>query len=208
MPKAKTQTRSRPARSAGRPRSETSSTSIVQTAFRFLQRRPVAEISIMQIAQEAGVSKATVYRWWSTKEALLLDAFLYSLRREVVLEHTGAPLSRLKAYILDTGAVFAGKNGIVIARLITAIQDNPTLRKEFLRRVYSPHDEEIRAVVEEAIERGDLPKNLDVATFLDSIFGPLTVRLLLRNEKIDPAFVATVFENVVAGARAQRTEAS
>ena len=102
----------------------------------------------------------------------------------------------------------SGKNGIVIARLITAIQDNPNLRKEFLRRVYSPHDQEIRAVVEEAIERGDLPRNLDVATFLDSIFGPLTVRLLLRNEKINPAFVATVFENVVAGARAQRAEAS
>ena len=149
-----------------------------------------------------------MYRWWPTKEALLLEAFLYSLKRDVVLEHTGSPLKSLKAYILDTGVLFSGENGIVVARLITAIQDNPTLRKEFLKRIYSPHDKEIRAVVKEAIERGDLPTDLDIATFLDSIFGPLVVRLLLRNQRIDSAFVASVFDNVVAGARVQRTPAS
>jgi AcrR family transcriptional regulator len=204
----KTETRPKPVRSAGRPRSEASSTSILETAFRFLQRRPVSEISMIHIAREAGVSTATVYRWWPTKEALLLEAFLYSLKRDVVLEHTGSPLKSLKAYILDTGVLFSGENGIVVARLITAIQDNPTLRKEFLKRIYSPHDKEIRAVVKEAIERGDLPTDLDIATFLDSIFGPLVVRLLLRNQRIDSAFVASVFDNVVAGARVQRTPAS
>lgn len=208
MPKMKTETRPKPVRSAGRPRSEASSTSILETAFRFLQRRPVSEISMIHIAREAGVSTATVYRWWPTKEALLLEAFLYSLKRDVVLEHTGSPLKSLKAYILDTGVLFSGENGIVVARLITAIQDNPTLRKEFLKRIYSPHDKEIRAVVKEAIERGDLPTDLDIATFLDSIFGPLVVRLLLRNQRIDSAFVASVFDNVVAGARVQRTPAS
>jgi AcrR family transcriptional regulator len=204
----KTETRPKPVRSAGRPRSEASSTSILETAFRFLQRHPVSEISMIHIAREAGVSTATVYRWWPTKEALLLEAFLYSLKRDVVLEHTGSPLKSLKAYILDTGVLFSGENGIVVARLITAIQDNPTLRKEFLKRIYSPHDKEIRAVVKEAIERGDLPTDLDIATFLDSIFGPLVVRLLLRNQRIDSAFVASVFDNVVAGARVQRTPAS
>jgi AcrR family transcriptional regulator len=104
----KTETRPKPVRSAGRPRSEASSTSILETAFRFLQRHPVSEISMIHIAREAGVSTATVYRWWPTKEALLLEAFLYSLKRDVVLEHTGSPLKSLKAYILDTGVVFYG----------------------------------------------------------------------------------------------------
>ncbi len=208
MPKAQSQSGPKPARSVGRPRSKASTTSIIETAFRFLQTYPVSEISMIHIAREAKVSTATVYRWWPTKEALLLDAFLYSLKSEVVLEHSGQPLKRLKAYILDNGVLFSGENGIVIARLITAIQDNPTLRKEFLKRIYSPHDVEIRAVVKEAIERGDLPKNLNIATFLDSIFGPLVLRLLLRNEEIDSAFVASVFDNVVAGARVQRVAAS
>jgi AcrR family transcriptional regulator len=68
----------KPARSAGRPRSEESRASILETAYSFLRRFPVAAISTIHIAREAGVSTATVYRWWSTKEALLLDAFLHT----------------------------------------------------------------------------------------------------------------------------------
>jgi AcrR family transcriptional regulator len=163
---------------------------------------------MIRIARDAGVSTATVYRWWPTKEALLLDAFLHTTNREVELRLWGPPLERLKEYMLQVGQFFTGEDGIVAARLITAIQDNATLRKEFLQRVYSPRDKEIRALVKEAIAQGELPSGLSVSTFLDSIFGPLLARLLIRHEQIDEASVATVFDNVVAGARIQLKAAS
>jgi len=191
-------------RSAGRPRSEASRASILETAYRFLQRHPVSEISIIHIAREAGVSTATVYRWWATKEALLLDALLHTVDHEFVLKCEGSPLERLKEYILQTGRFFTGENGIVVARLITAIQDNAALREEFLKRAYSPRDKEIRSIVNEAIRRGDLPADLKITVFLDSIVGPLLARLLFRHESIDEAFVGDVFEQVLAGTRAQR----
>jgi len=196
-----------PARSAGRPRSQESRASILDAAYRFLQKSPVSVISTVHIAREAGVSTATVYRWWSTKEALLLDAFLHTADHEMVLKCGGAPLERLKEYILQVGRFFTGENGIVVARLITAIQDNSALRKEFLKRVYSPRDKEIRAIVSEAIKQGDLPAELKISVFLDSIVGPLLARLLFRHERIDESFVADVFEHVLAGTRAQRVKA-
>ena len=194
----------KPVRAAGRPRSEASRTSILDTAYRFLQRHPVADISTMHIAREAGVSTATVYRWWSTKEALLLDAFLHTADHEMVLQCGGPPLERLKKYILQVGRFFTGDNGIVVARLLGAIQDNPTLHKQFLERVSLPRDKEIRAIVNEAIERGDLPAGLNIGIFLDLIIGPLLSRLLLRHERIDESFVADVFEQVLAGTNARR----
>jgi AcrR family transcriptional regulator len=200
-------TKLKPARSAGRPRSEASRTSILETAYRFLQRRPVSEISTIHIARSAGVSTATVYRWWSTKEALLLDAFLHTVDHEMVLKSVGPPLERLKEYILQVGRFFTGDNGIVVARLLGAIQDNATLRKEFLERVSSPRDKEIRVIVNEAIKRGDLPAELKISVFLDSIIGPLLARLLFHHERIDESFVADVFERVLAGTRAQRVKA-
>jgi AcrR family transcriptional regulator len=186
-------------RSAGRPRSEVSRAAILDAAYGFLRRKPIAAISTVQIARKAGVSTATVYRWWTAKEALLLDAFLHTANHEVALKGEGAPLERLKEYVLQVGRFFTGENGIVVARLLTAIQDNAVLRKEFLERVYSPRDREIRALVKEAIERRQLPADVEVSVFLDTIIGPLLARLLIRHEQIDEAFVAAVFDRVVAG---------
>jgi AcrR family transcriptional regulator len=45
--------------------------SILDAAYSFLRTRPVSAISTIHIARKAGVSTATVYRWWPTKEALL-----------------------------------------------------------------------------------------------------------------------------------------
>ena len=194
----------KPTRSAGRPRSEASRASILDSAYSFLRRFPISGISTIHIAREARVSTATVYRWWSTKEALLLDALLHTADHELVLKCEGSPLERLKEYVLQVGRFFTGENGIVVARLLTAIQDNPVLRKEFLERVYSPRDKEIRAIVNEAIKQGDLPAELKISVFLDSIVGPLLARLLIRHERIDESFVADAFEHVLAGTRAQR----
>ncbi len=186
-------------RAAGRPRSEASRTAILEAAHGFLKTRPIAEISTMHVARKAGVSTATVYRWWSTKEALLLDAFLYAADHEVSLRSNGAPLERLKEYVLQIGRFFTGENGIAVARLLTAIQDNSALRKQFLKRVYSPRDTDMRALVQEAIAERQLPASMEIGTFLDSIVGPLLIRLLIRHERIDEAFVAEVFDRVVAG---------
>ena len=194
----------KPARQAGRPRSEASRASILDTAYSFLQRLPVSAISTIHIAREAGVSTATVYRWWSTKEALLLDAFLHTADHEMVLKCEGPPLERFKEYILQVGRFFTGDNGIVVARILGAIQDNATLREQFQERVSSPRDKEIRAIVTEAIQRGDLPADLKIGVFLDSIIGPLLARLLFRHERIDEAFVSAVFDQVVAGTTAPR----
>ena len=190
-------------RQAGRPRSEVARKAILESAYSFLEEKPIAEISTIHIAQKAGVSTATVYRWWTTKEALLLEALLYCCGHAVVLSDAGTPLDRLRDYVLQVGRFFTGKSGIVVARLLTAIQDNALLRQEFVEQIYAPRDRENMAVVEEAIRMRQLPANTEMRLFLDSIFGPLLVRLLIRHEPIDEAYVLAVFDHVVAGANAR-----
>jgi AcrR family transcriptional regulator len=187
---------------AGRPRSETSRASILDAAYRSLRSKPIAAISTLNIARSAGVSPATIYRWWPTKEALLLEAFLNTVDLTLVLNPEGTPLQRLREYVLAVGRFFTGENGIVAARLLTAIQDDASLRKEFMMRVYSPRNEAILAVVKEAIKLHQLPANMEISIFLDSIIGPLLARLLIRHERIDEEFVATVFDRVVASTKA------
>ncbi|MDR3722877.1 MAG: TetR/AcrR family transcriptional regulator C-terminal ligand-binding domain-containing protein [Terracidiphilus sp.] len=189
-------------RQAGRPRSEAARRAILDSAYSFLEEKPVAEISTIHIAQKAGVSTATVYRWWQTKEALLLEALLFHCDHEVVFSEVGTPLDRLRDYVLQVGRFFTGEHGIVIARLLTAIQDNALLRQEFVEKIYTPRDRNSREVVEAAILEGQLPAATKVELFLDAVFGPLLTRLLIRHEPIDEAYVLSVFELVVAGTNA------
>ena len=189
-------------RQAGRPRSETARRAILDSAFSFIQEKPIAEISTIHIAQRAGVSTATVYRWWTTKEALLLEAVMFHCVQDVVLAEAGKPLDRLLDYVLQVGRSFMGRNGKVVARLLTAIQDNDVLRQEYNDQFYSPRSREIYTVIQQAIDEGDLPADLNPPVFKDTIFGPLLARLLIRHEPIDEAYVTAIFRSAVAGARA------
>src|SRR6185369_12136404 len=65
---------SSPAMRRGRPRSETRKQAILQAAFELLGERGLAATSMDAVAERAGVSKATIYRWWDSKELLALDA--------------------------------------------------------------------------------------------------------------------------------------
>jgi DNA-binding transcriptional regulator YiaG len=77
--------------SGGRPRSESSRLSLLEAAYSLMRKHPVTAISTQQIANNAGVSTATVYRWWPTKESLLLDAFLHVKEKEIPLKEEGSP---------------------------------------------------------------------------------------------------------------------
>jgi hypothetical protein len=105
--------------------------------------------------------------------------------------------------VLQIGRAFAGRTGFIVVKLLAAIQDNPKLRKEFVKRILTPRDFEVRSVVKEAIEMRQLPRGMKVGAFLDSIVGPLLARLLFRHERIDEEFVIAVFDAVVAGTIAQ-----
>src|SRR6201987_5458636 len=58
----------------GRPRSEKAHKAIMDAAAELLLARGLSAVSMDAVAERAGVSKTTIYRWWPTKESLALDA--------------------------------------------------------------------------------------------------------------------------------------
>src|SRR4029079_16127727 len=63
-------------RRPGRTRSERGRTAILRAAADLLLDEGAAQVSMDAVAERAGVSKATIYRWWPSKERLALDALL------------------------------------------------------------------------------------------------------------------------------------
>ena len=63
-------------RRAGRPRSETTRRKILEATVHLLEDVTVQSLTIEAIAREAGVGKATIYRWWDSKALVVIDAFI------------------------------------------------------------------------------------------------------------------------------------
>lgn len=188
--------RARQSSTLGRPRSEKTRKAILKTAFRLLKRKGFDGVSNQQIASEAGVSTATLYRWWKSKEAILLDSYLETSRELVPFGRRGTPLARLRKYTMRVAEFLKSDNGRVFIRLMLAIQDDPALRKAFYENVFLPRRREGCAVVQEAIDAGDLPDGVDANFMIDMLIGPLLIPSLLGQE-VSGACAEKVFEFVV-----------
>ena len=111
----------RPAR-RGRPRSAETEHVILESAYRIMATLGLAAASIDAVARDCGVSKMTIYKWWPSREALLIDAFLRQAASMIPLPETGDPLARLRkhaaAYVKALNGDFGKVQLAVIAECI------------------------------------------------------------------------------------------
>jgi AcrR family transcriptional regulator len=169
-------------RSIGRPRSEKTRKAILKAAFRLLKKHGFEGVSNQQIAREAGVSTATLYRWWKNKQAILLDAYLETTRELLPYGKSGSPLKRLRRYTIRIAEFLKSDDGRVFLRLMLAIQDNPGLRKAFYENVFLPRRAEGCEVVQEAIAAGELPDSVDPGLLINFLIGPQILPALLGQD--------------------------
>ncbi len=116
----------------GRPRSEGAKQAILEAAYTLLKKGGIASVSSDELARAAGVSKATLYRWWKTKEAILLDAFFEKLKPVLPYEADGSPLAALRRNVIRGAAWLQSEDGRIAVRLISEVYEDSKLRRLFL----------------------------------------------------------------------------
>jgi len=186
-------------RPTGRPRSEKTRKAILKATFRLLKRNGFDNVSSQQIAGEAGVSTATLYRWWDNKQSILLDAYLETTRDILPHGKRGSPLARLRTYTLRIAEFLRSANGTVFLRLLSAIQEDPALRKGFYENVFLPRRAEGCAIVQDAIDAGEIPNGVQPDFIINQLIGPQVLRALMRQE-LNAKYAQRIFDSVMAGA--------
>jgi AcrR family transcriptional regulator len=183
----------------GRPRSEKSRQAILEAAADLLLANGIAAVSMDAVAARAGVSKATIYRWWPTKETLALDA-LYHEWAVPPARDTGSLRGDLLS-LLRPWVRLAGRRpyGRAIAALITEAQTDPEFAGEYRTRFLSPRRDLARTVLHRAIERGEIPAGTKIEVALDVLYGPLYHRLLHGHAPLNDRFVRDVVDTVLGG---------
>jgi AcrR family transcriptional regulator len=176
------------ARNTGRPRSEGCRHKVLTAADTLLARDGFARMSVDAIAQLAGVSKATIYRWWSNKAAIVMEALLASTEAEIFVPTSSYPDEDLTARIRRTIALFRSSKGRVVASLIGEAQFDPEVAIAYREHLLGPRRAAMRAAIERAIGAGLLDPDLNMEMAIDLLYGPLFERLLLGHAPLDDAF--------------------
>jgi AcrR family transcriptional regulator len=188
-------------RAPGRPRSEESRVSILRSTLKLLRETGFPQLSIEAIAADAEVSKATVYRWWPTKAALVADAFSASADQELRFPNTGSVRKDMSLQMRQVVRVFRSPRGKVVAALLAGGQSDPELIAAFRERFLWPRRKQAYQTLQRGIDRGELPADLDLDLALDALYGPIYMRFLIRHSELEERFADELCELVLRGAQ-------
>jgi AcrR family transcriptional regulator len=191
------------ARSPGRPRSERAHRAILQAANDLLESEQFAAVTVEAIAERAGVSKATVYRWWPNRAAVVMDGFLSIVSSQVPFPHTGRAREDIRIHMRRLAEAFSGKIGSTVAALIAEGQSDPELAEALRSRWLSVRREEAREILELGTERGELRDDIDPEVAVDVLYGPIYYRLLVGHAPLDNDFADALADHVFAGLAAR-----
>ncbi len=183
----------------GRPRSKELDASILGATLDLASEVGINGMSMDELAQRAGVSKASIYRRWPSKELLVIDA-LRSAMGPLEPVDLGDVGSDLRAILGELVSRFSSKDRMsdVLPHLIEVATHDPTLRVELdaytqLRRV------PMRTILERGVIRGEISPDVDLDTMIDALLGPIIYRRLLTGDTIDTDFIERLMALVVPG---------
>src|SRR5581483_1256589 len=185
----------------GRPRSESAKRAILRAALDLLKRGGVAGVTAEGVAERAGVSKATLYRWWPCGPAIAMDAFFDDVSAQVADVATSSPIEDLRVRARRVARFLTGKLGDVLAGLIAATHTDPRLAETFRERYLDPSRENLRQVVERAAAGGLLRSDVDPELAMDVICGAFYYRRLVRHLPTSPKTMDEVMTCVLDGLR-------
>lgn len=154
-----------------------------------LAERGFAGVTIEGIAAAAGVAKQTIYRWWSSKTDILMDALLQDAAEHLTPADHADLAEDLRDQLSRVAAFLTGSDpGAVCRALIGQAQHDPAFATDFRARFLGEQRERDRLPLDRAIARGELPDGTDVPSDVDELVGPIYYRALVTGEPVDRRF--------------------
>jgi len=144
-----------------------------------------------------------VYRWWPNKGALIADAFASSATRRLHFPDTGSIRTDMSRQMQQLIKIFRSPRGRIVSAMLAAGQSDPELIAAFRERFLKPRRREAYETLRRAVRRGELRKQIDLDLLLDSLYGPIYMRFLIRHDRLTPDFVDRLCRLVLGGARPQ-----
>jgi len=181
-----------------RPRSAEAHQKVLDAAVELVADEGVSGFTIDEVARRSGVAKTTIYRRWSSTDALLVTAL------ECTIEHLATPnTGSLRSDLIEIyTAVMSMMEqpevfGTMLGALARAANDPDFHRvlREFEKERHQP----LRTILQLAQARGEIAADADLELMMDFVEGPVVARRILKLETFGPGEIERVVDMVVLG---------
>lgn len=158
-----------------------------------------AALSLESVARRAGVHKTTLYRRWGTREDLVLEAMLERADERISVPNTGSLRTDLLELARTAAANAATPEVAAMARVIAAQAPHDARLAVANQRFWAERLALDSVIVQRAVDRGEVDAGIDPQCAIESVLGPIHLRLLLTGQAVDRAFLEHVVDVVVSG---------
>ncbi|WP_414941989.1 TetR/AcrR family transcriptional regulator [Amycolatopsis sp. cmx-11-51] len=158
------------------------------------------KLAIEAVAARSGVNKTTLYRWWSSKDALLAAALRDSELFALAVPDTGSLRGDLLAVATQIHRLLTSEHTApIVTATLTAAPRRPELG-DVSRSFFADRSTREKPIFERAATRGELRAGADPVVVMDLLAGAIWFRLLLRGGEAGPKFLEEAIDTVLDGA--------
>ena len=155
----------------GRRRNEAARQAILAAAAELLAAGCGADVAVAAIAERAGVGKQTIYRWWPSKSAVMLEAMVAQAKLVVPDPDSGELAVDLRALLQATFAAVPTNRALLLGALRQALASPPAMTQ--LAALSASRREALAVIIKRARARGEISDTTQTSLLVDQAFGLL-----------------------------------
>ncbi|WP_239338217.1 TetR/AcrR family transcriptional regulator [Frankia sp. CiP3] len=184
-------------RSGGRPRDDSRDGAIRRATLQLLAEVGYDGVTMDRVATRAKAGKATIYRRWPSKVALVMDAITTITEQSVPIPDTGSFRMDMLAFISSFRDAIGDDRGRIIAELVSEMPRNSELREALRNGLLAQRKTASDVIVHRGIVRGEISAEVDHTVLME--LGPALVlqRVLLSGEVVDAAFMERIVDDLI-----------
>ncbi len=175
---------------------------VITAARELLLEGGYTRLTMHGVAARAGASTASLYRRFADRDELVMAALLEH-GRPLPLPDTGSLTGDLGGFAHQAADFLTGPGGRLLQAVLGEVPHNEQLAQLLRRRAIEPGQDDVRAMLDRAVRRGEIAAGADPVMVRDLVIGPLLHRVTVTAASIDGAVVDELVRLVLRGLGAE-----
>lgn len=188
-------------RKAAQP-TERVSRAVLGAAHDLIEEGGFFALTVDGLVDRAGVSRATLYRWWDNRAAVALDMLVQTVGEPVPLAEGESATVRIRAFLRAEVVYLDGPAGPVVAGLIADAQRRPEMAKTLEERFFAPRRTTLQDLLTAAVAEGSIRHDVDLRIVNSLLLGAIYERLVLAHAPLTDELADSILDTILAGASA------
>lgn len=184
---------------SARPRSQRTHQTVLDATNDLLREVGFAGVTIERLAARSGVSTATIYKHWPSKNAIVAEAFGRTATEALKIPGGGDPLEDLIDFAVASLTFHSIESGRVFFQLLAACSMESSGARYFQEYYLGPRRETMLPLFTRAIDAGEIKADVEINVAIDVIFGAAIFRLMRDATALDESTIRKTIELSVGG---------